>query len=129
MSEHAASEAIDLPKLEVPEIFMRRLEDKFRDKDSYKKYLSWCSSPETIENIRLLRDVFCRPVTGPITPEQSVWYLGFNSGAWSILDVLTAIRVPKPILAEPQMNYDVPSDEDVVAANERKDEHGKESED
>jgi len=125
MSEHAAVEKVSMPVSEAPEIFTRRLQEKFADAESYKRYLSWCHSSETAENIRLLRDVFCRPVAGPVTPEESVWHLGFNSGAWSILDVITAIRRPEAFEAEPEANYDDPVDSDLdkrekSAANKKK---------
>jgi len=111
----AKSEKVSIPQMAIPEVFLHRLEDKFNDPESYKRYLKWCKDPETVENMRLFRDVFCRPVPGPVKAEDAVWHLGFATGVWSILDVMTALRIDLQS-AEPSIDYSATDDPETEEA-------------
>jgi hypothetical protein len=97
---HAASNTIP-----VPEHIRRRLQEKLTDPARKARYEKWCHDPETIETVSIFKEIFCRPVDGPVSAENAVWHLGYNSGAWDICDSMIgaqAVRAPDP---EPELDY------------------------
>lgn len=89
----------------VPEFVHERLNAKRGNMERMKRYTAWCHLPETIEMIGLLKDVFCRPVVGPVQPNDAVWYLGYNSGAWDVLETMVELKPDVPVAPDPEQDY------------------------
>jgi len=109
MIKHAATPLT----ISAPEGVFKRLQEKLTDPARRKTYEDWARSPETRENIELLKDVFCRPAEGPIPGDHAIWVLGFNSGAWAVCDSIMSLKPTSPQIPEPETTYG--DDDDGVA--------------